>query len=37
MMDDRTRRLGEHAAQTAPAWATLALGRVLAAPAARSD
>ena len=37
MMDDRTRRLGEHAARTAPAWATQALGPVPAAPAARRD
>jgi conjugative relaxase-like TrwC/TraI family protein len=35
MMDDRTRRLGHHTAQTAPAWATHALGPVPAAPAAR--
>jgi conjugative relaxase-like TrwC/TraI family protein len=35
MMDDRTRRLGEHAARTAPAWATQVLGPVPAAPAAR--
>ena len=37
MMDDRTRRLGEHAARTAPAWATQAFGPVPAAPAARRD
>ena len=37
MMDDRTRRLGQHTAQTAPAWATQALGPVPAAPAARRD
>jgi hypothetical protein len=37
MMDDRTRRLGEHTAQTAPAWATQALGPVPAAPAARRN
>jgi hypothetical protein len=35
MMDDRTRRLGQHTAQTAPAWATQALGPVPTAPAAR--
>jgi hypothetical protein len=34
-MDDRTRRLGEHTAQTAPAWAITALGPVPADPAAR--
>ena len=28
MMDDRTRRLGQHTAQTAPAWAISALGPV---------
>ena len=28
MMDDRTRRLGQHAAQTTPAWAVTALGPV---------
>jgi hypothetical protein len=28
MMDDRTRRLGQHAARTAPAWAIHALGSV---------
>jgi hypothetical protein len=37
MMDDRTRRLGRHTAQTAPAWAITALGPVPAAPAARRD
>jgi len=37
MMDDRTRRLGEHTAQTAPAWATQALGPVPTAPATRRD
>ena len=37
MMDDRTRRLGQHAAQTAPAWAITALGPVPADPAARRD
>ena len=34
-MDDRTRRLGQHTAQTAPAWATNALGPVPPGPAAR--
>ena len=29
LMDDRTRRLGQHTAQTAPAWAITALGPVL--------
>ena len=33
MMDDRTRRLGEHVARTAPTWATQALGPVPIAPA----
>ena len=37
LMDDRTRRLGEHTAQTAPAWAITALGPVPADPAARHD
>ena len=37
MMDDRTRRLGQHAAQTIPAWAIQALGPVPADPAARQD
>ena len=37
MMDDRTRRLGQHAAQTAPAWAVTALGPVPADSAARRD
>ena len=37
LMDDRTRRLGEHTAQTAPAWAITALGPVPADPAARQD
>jgi hypothetical protein len=37
MMDDRTRRLGEHTAQTAPAWAVIGLGPVPADPAARRD
>jgi hypothetical protein len=36
-MDDRTRRLGQHAAQTAPAWAIIALGPVPAGPVARHD
>ena len=36
-MDDRTRRLGQHTAQTAPAWAITALGQVPADPAARQD
>jgi hypothetical protein len=35
MMDDRTRRLGQHTGQTAPAWAVRALGPVPADPAAR--
>ena len=35
LMDDRTRRLGQHTAQTAPAWAITALGPVPADPAAR--
>jgi hypothetical protein len=35
IMDDRTRRLGEHVTQTAPAWAVHALGPVPADPAAR--
>jgi hypothetical protein len=37
LMDDRTRRLGQYAAQTAPAWAITALGPVPADPAARRD
>ena len=37
MMDDRTRRLGQHTARTAPAWAISALGPVPADPAARQD
>jgi conjugative relaxase-like TrwC/TraI family protein len=37
MMDDRTRRLGQHTAQTTPAWAIQALGPVPANPAARQD
>jgi hypothetical protein len=36
-MDDRTRRLGQHSAQTAPAWAITALGPVPAGPVARHD
>jgi hypothetical protein len=36
MMDDRTQRLGQHAAQTGPAWAVTALGPVPTDPAARS-
>ena len=35
MMDDRTQRLGQHAAQTGPAWAITALGPVPADAAAR--
>ena len=37
MMDDRTCRLGQHTAQTTPAWAIQALGPVPADPAARQD
>ena len=37
LIDDRTRRLGQHTAQTAPAWAITALGPVPADPAARQD
>jgi hypothetical protein len=37
MMDDRTRRLGQHTARTASAWAITALGPVPADPAARRD
>jgi TrwC relaxase/AAA domain len=37
LMDDRTRRLGQHTAQTAPAWAITALGPVPADPAARRN
>jgi len=37
MMDDRTRRLGQHAAQTKPGWAVTALGPVPAGPATRRD
>ena len=35
MMDDRTRRLGQHTAQTTPPWAVGALGPVPAGSAAR--
>ena len=35
IMDDRTQRLGQHAAQTGPAWAVTALGPVPADPATR--
>jgi hypothetical protein len=37
MMDGRKERLGEHAAQTAPAWAVKALGTVPEDQAARQD
>jgi len=37
LMDDRTQRLGQHAALTSPAWAVKALGPVPAAPTARRD
>ncbi len=37
MMDDRTQRLGQYAAQTAPAWALQALGPVPTDPAARHE
>ena len=37
LMDDRARRLGQHTAQTAPAWAITALGPVPADTAARQD
>ena len=37
LMDDRTRRLGQHTARTAPAWAITVLGPVPADPAARQD
>jgi hypothetical protein len=37
MMDDRTQRLGQHAAQHPPRWAATALGPVPADPAARRD
>jgi hypothetical protein len=36
-MDDRVRRLGEHAARTQPPWATRALGEVPAEPAKRAE
>ena len=35
MMDDRKQRLGQHAAQTGPAWAVATLGPVPAGQAAR--
>ena len=35
MMDDRTSRLGQHIAQTSPAWAVNALGPVPASQTAR--
>jgi hypothetical protein len=35
LMDDRTRRLGQHTAETSPTWAITALGPVPADPAAR--
>ncbi len=37
VMDDRTQRLGQHAAQTAPAWAIMALGPLPGNPAARRE
>ncbi|HEY6313886.1 MAG TPA: hypothetical protein VIY52_24235 [Streptosporangiaceae bacterium] len=37
LMDDRTRRLGQHTARTAPAWALAALGPVPADTASRQD
>ena len=37
LMDDRTRRLGQHIAQHPPRWAITALGPVPAAPADRRD
>ena len=37
MMDDRTRHLGQHTAQTSPAWAIAALGPVPADSAARPN
>jgi hypothetical protein len=37
LMDDRTQRLGQHAAQTTPAWATTALGPEPDDAAARQD
>jgi len=36
-MDDRQRRIGEHAAQERPLWATQALGQVLDDPAKRAQ
>jgi hypothetical protein len=36
-MDDRQRRLGEHAAREAPLWATQALGQVPGEPEARAE
>ena len=37
LMDDRTRRLGQHTARTAPAWAITALGQVPADSGPRQD
>ena len=37
LMDDRTRRLGQHTARTAPAWAVAALGPVPGDTADRED
>ena len=37
LMDDRTRRLGQHTAQIAPAWAITALGQVPADPGTHQD
>jgi hypothetical protein len=37
LVDDRTRRLGQHTTRTASAWAVTALGPVPADPAARRD
>lgn len=37
MMDDRKQRLGQHAAQAAPAWAITALGPVPEVAAARRE
>ncbi len=36
-MDDRQRRIGEHAAREAPLWATRALGQVPGDPAGRAE
>jgi hypothetical protein len=36
-MDDRVRRLGEHAAQTQPLWARQAFGPVPEDPIVRAD